>query len=472
MATAATVQELKAAGQGAFTIDGAKVKVLDWPKARAAADSLAWTAAFSPSDEARHLAAWLIRKLAFEAGNGPASIHEVYMARGRGDLPATFTVPAINIRAFAYYFARAIFRAAKRADAGAVICELSRSEMGYTNQTPGEYTSSVLAAALVEGYPWPVFIQGDHFQANAKSYAKDRAAEIEGIKKATGQAIEAGFFNIDIDTSTLVDLSKATLAEQQEHNCTQSATITEFVRQRQPKGVMVSLGGEIGEVGGKNSTVEELTAYMDGYKARLAPGTVGLSKISVQTGTSHGGVVLPDGTMAQVKVDFDTLGKLSEAGRTKYGMGGAVQHGASTLPVELFDKFPQVGTIEIHLATEFQNILYEHPKFPADLKREIYAFLDKECAGERKTGETDSQFYYKTRKKALGPFKARLWGLPEALREELMGALEQKVDLLLRKLNAGGTGPKIKPLALAGDGTIPSPAGAKGSGPEHFEGDD
>ncbi|MEK7765522.1 MAG: class II fructose-bisphosphate aldolase, partial [bacterium] len=315
-------------------------------------------------------------------------------------------------------------------------------------------------------------IQGDHFQANAKNYAKDRVAEIEGIKKATKQAIDAGFYNIDIDTSTLVDLSKATLAEQQGLNCSECAAITEFTRANQPKGVQVSLGGEIGEVGGKNSTVEELTAFMDGYQKLLPKGTVGLSKISVQTGTAHGGVVLPDGTMAQVKVDFDALQKLSELSRTRYGMGGAVQHGASTLPIELFDKFPQMGTCEIHLATEFQNMVYEHPAFPKTLKAEMYEFLVKDCAGERKAGESDSQFYYKTRKKALGPFKERLWGLPEDVRETLMGALEQKVEVLIRKLNVTGTGPKTKPFAIIGDGAIPSPSGAAGKGPEHFEGDD
>jgi len=35
----------------------------------------------------------------------------------------------------------------------------------------------------------------------------------------------------------------------------------------------------------------------------------------------------------------------------KYGMAGAVQHGASTLPAELFDRFPKLGACEIHLAT-------------------------------------------------------------------------------------------------------------------------
>jgi fructose/tagatose bisphosphate aldolase len=316
-----------------------------------------------------------------------------------------------------------------------------------------------------------VYNQGDHFQANPKNFAKDPAKEMDGLKKVSTEAIQAGFYNIDIDTSTLVDLSKAGLDAQQELNCSQCVLLTEHIRAHQPKGVEISLGGEIGEVGGKNSTIEELVAFMDGYNRRLGKGVTGLSKISVQTGTSHGGVVLPDGTMAKVKVDFDTLKALSEASRSKYGMGGAVQHGASTLPVELFDNFSRTGACEIHLATEFQNIVYEHSAFPADLKKEIYAWLDKECAGERKDGESDAQFYYKTRKKALGPFKRRLWGLPDATRETLMGALEDKLDLLFRKLNIGGTGTAIKPFVKFASDAPAAPGGGKAVA-EAFEGDD
>jgi fructose/tagatose bisphosphate aldolase len=99
-----------------------------------------------------------------------------------------------------------------------------------------------------------------------------------------------------------------------------------------------------------------------------------MSKISVQTGTAHGGFVMPDGTVrTDVKIDLDTLGQLSKVAREEYGMGGAVQHGASTLPLDGFDAFPRVGACEIHLATDFQNMMYEHPKFPASLKDEMYA---------------------------------------------------------------------------------------------------
>ena len=134
---------------------------------------------------------------------------------------------------------------------------------------------------------------------------------------------------------------------------------------------------------------------------------VGISKISIQTGTTHGGVVLPDGSVAQVNLDFNTLKTLSGIARREYGLAGAVQHGASTLPPEAFHKFVECGAAEVHLATEFQNMIYESKHFPADLKKKMYEWLKVNAASEAKQGETEEQFLYKTRKKALGPFKKR-----------------------------------------------------------------
>jgi fructose/tagatose bisphosphate aldolase len=153
-----------------------------------------------------------------------------------------------------------------------------------------------------------VFLQGDHFQVNAKKYAADPDKEFGTVRDLALEALLAGFLNIDIDTSTLVDLSRPTIAEQQEINYRLCAELTAFIRRHEPQGLTISVGGEIGEVGGKNSTEEELRAFIDGYRAALAglgAGLAGISKISVQTGTSHGGVVLADGTIANVAVDFD-----------------------------------------------------------------------------------------------------------------------------------------------------------------------
>ena len=472
MTPANNVDELKGAIAGTLALGHDSVKIINQKALRESViDKLAWTVAFSASEEARSVASWIIRLLAKVSGNGPSSINGVYLARGRGEINNSFTVPAINIRAMAYDFARAVFRAVKRHEAGAVICEIARSEMGYTKQPPQEYTSSILAGAIKESYPWPVFIQGDHFQVNAKNYAADPAKEMDGLKKLISQSIDAGFFNIDLDTSTLVDLNKGDLDAQQSLNYKVCAELTSYIREKQGNAE-VSVGGEIGEVGAKNSTIEDLDAFMNGYRKSLKGGIGGISKISVQTGTTHGGVVLPDGTMAKVKVDFETLKKLSEAARSKYGMGGAVQHGASTLPVEMFDQFPKIGTCEIHLATEFQNMIFEHPKFPADLKTEVYAYQTKECANERKSGESDNQFFYKTRKKAIGAFKTKMWSLPDGVREEMMKSIEQKVELLISKLNTRGTGPLIKPHVKMTDVQLPEPKAGGVSVVEKFEGAD
>lgn len=389
---------------------------------------------------AREQARWLIWEIGQAVGVRPASIHPLYMARGRGELHG-FTVPAINVRGMAYDTARAIFRVARRMNAGAFICEIARSEIGYTDQRPDEYVAVVLAAALREGFRGPVFIQGDHFQVNPKKYAADPHAEVDAVEQLVREAVPAGFFNIDVDTSTLVDLKRQGVDEQQRLNYEVGADIMTVVRRLEPPGVTVALGGEIGEVGTQNSTVEELRAYMDGLIAalavRLPAETPGPSKISVQSGTSHGGVVLPDGSIADVKLDLDTLARLSRVARESYGLAGVVQHGASTLPDAAFHHFPRTETAEIHLATNFQNMLFDH--LPAPLQREIYRWLDVQAKDERKPTDTDDQFYYKTRKKALGPFKEALWDLPPDSKAALAKAYDNKFAFLFEQLAVVGT---------------------------------
>src|SRR3954470_22092253 len=173
-------------------------------------DQLVQTAVFGAEAELRGTARWILRSLAAAGGIRPASIHDLYIAMGRGDARG-FTVPAINVRAMAYDTARAVIRSARKLAAGAFIFEIARSEIGYTEQRPHEYAAVVLAAALREGFSGPIFVQGDHVQTNAKKYnSPDRDKEIDGLRALIKEELAAGFYNIDIDTSTLVDLDKPT----------------------------------------------------------------------------------------------------------------------------------------------------------------------------------------------------------------------------------------------------------------------
>jgi fructose-bisphosphate aldolase, class II len=425
---------------GGVTLVPGGVEVRDQAKLRSpATDRLVWQAVFGVGDE-REAARWLLWELGQVTGARPASINDLYMARGRSECSG-FTVPAINVRMLAYDTARAIFRVARAGKAGAIILEIARSEIAYTEQRPAEYVSVIIGAALREGYTLPLFIQGDHCQVNQKKYQANPRGEIGEVKKLIAEEVGAGFYNIDVDTSTLVDLSRQSLEEQQQLNYEHAAEITAFIREQEPDGVTVSVGAEIGEVGMKNSTVEELHAFMRGYNRSIAALSdhAGISKISVQTGTSHGGVVLPDGAIADVKLDLQALAALSQVARDEYGLAGAVQHGASTLPSNAFGNFPRIETAEIHLATNFQNIVFDHPQLPAELKERVRVWLDENAAGERKSGDTNEQFYYKARKKAIGPFKRDFWTLPEDVRKAIAADLEKTFAFLFEQLNVNGT---------------------------------
>ena len=458
-AVAASVTELIHELQGALSVVDGQVHIDDEAAFRSRGiRALAWAATFSADPATVDAARWMVWEASRLLHAPSASIHELYMARGRGEVGG-FTVPAINLRTQVFEMAAAVFRAARARDVGTVILELARSEQEYTFQRPGEFITNVLAGAIAAGWQGPVFVQGDHFQFNAKKYAADPAAVTDGLRRLTVEALGAGYGNIDIDSSTLVDLSRSTVDEQQHTNYTRAAELTALIRQHEPDGQTTSVGGEIGEVGKENSTEAELRAYLDGYRASLTglagAAAVGISKVSVQTGTSHGGIPLPDGSVAPVKLDFGTLERLGIVAR-QYGLAGAVQHGASTLPDELFHRFPTVETAEIHLATGFQNLLFEHPAFPADLLAEIHSWCDGTCADERTPGQDEAQFLYKTRKKALGPFKQRLWELPG--REAILATQEAKIGFLMEQLKVPGTVEVVRRYIRPVAASRPAPA--------------
>ncbi|MCX6559876.1 MAG: class II fructose-bisphosphate aldolase [Candidatus Aminicenantes bacterium] len=454
---------------GSVCLADERIAVKDANALAARMDGLIHEAVFGDA-ETKAAARWIIGEATQALGIRPASIHDLYMAMGRGEIDRWFTVPAMNLRVMAYDSARAVFRAAGAIGAGAFIFEIARSEMGYTDQRPSEYVAAVLAAAIREGHRGPVFIQGDHFQISAKKYAAAPGPEVQAVRDLIVESVAAGFYNIDIDTSTLVDLDKPTLDEQQRLNYELCGDFVGFIRSHEPAGVTISIGGEIGEVGQKNSTPEDLDAFMKGFEHRKG-GRTGISKISIQTGTSHGGVVLPDGTLAKVSIDFETLRTVSERARHPYGMGGAVQHGASTLPDAAFHKFVEARTCEVHLATAFQTLVLDHPAVPESLKAEIVEWVKVHAADERKAKDSEAQFIYKARKKAVGPFKEKFWTLPETIRTAIGADLEKTFAFLFGQLAVAGNKDAVAKFVKAPEIHKPRPAdGIKAAAKEDVSG--
>ena len=457
---AASVGELVSYLDGICHIEGERVVIDDVATFRdTAIKDIAWSATFSDDEAVVEAARWMVWEASQELGIRSASIHELYMARSRDEYSG-WSEPAINLRTQVFDMAAAGCRAAMELGAGSPIWELARSEQAYTFQRPGEYITSVLAGAIHAGWEGPIFIQGDHYQWNAKNYAKDPDQVTSALHEATLNAMSVGYGNIDIDSSTLVDLSFDTLDEQQKENYTRAAELAALIRENEE--LTISIGGEIGEVGKANSTPDELRAYLDGFNrefaARAGADAIGLSKVSVQTGTSHGGVPTADGKVAKVALDFEVLRELGIVAR-EYGLAGAVQHGASTLPDELFHRFPEAETAEVHLATGFQNFLYEHELFPAELYAKVEAWVHAECADERSEGQTDVQFVYKTRKKALGPIKRDLWDLD--VKDQIIADQQAKMKFIFEQLGITGNKATVEKYVKAPERHKPLPAGLK-----------
>jgi hypothetical protein len=81
-------------------------------------------------------------------------------------------------------------------------------------------------------------------------------------------------------------------------------------------------------------------------------------------------------------------------------------------------------------------MIYESKHFPEGLRVKMYEWLRINAASERKDGETEEQFFYKVRKKALGPFKKEIMGLSQEVRNAIAAEIEAKFDFLFKQLNA------------------------------------
>ncbi len=81
--------------------------------------------------------------------------------------------------------------------------------------------------------------------------------------------------------------------------------------------------------------------------------------------------------------------------------------------------------------------MYDHPAFPKALLDEIHAWVEVNAADERKPDQTDLQFVYSSRKKAIGPFKRQLWDLDT--RDEILASQAAKIAFLFTELRVNGS---------------------------------
>jgi hypothetical protein len=373
----------------------------------------------------------------------PASLRSWYRAVGRGEL-APVTVPAFTVRGLTYVLGRAMWRAALARRAGPFMFELAPSEASTGGQLFEEYAALALAAAAREGYRGPVFLQGDHFGIEAPQ-------EFDGVLALARRVTSAGFYQLDIDASHLFDLKSSDLAGFHAPNARATARMAAELRGSQP-GSRLVLGGAVAEIGGRNTTVADLLAFYQELLRSVPAGLAPLDKVSAQTGTMHGGLIQADGTLGRMPVDIDLATDLGRQARA-LGLNGLVQHGASTLSLADLARLPEANVVEVHLATQVQNIVFDHPAFPADLlerMRERLLLSDRGAEGEH-AAETDSsseaQRFYRARWTAWGLFRTELLALPEAALGPITECLSAWVADIFQALRAEGLADRVRTYA-------------------------
>ncbi len=405
----------------------------------AAADQLARIGA-SEADEAAHdLLAESVRR-----GVTPAGIGRVYEAIGSGKI-APLTVPAFNVRGLVYDVARAIYRRASALGTIGVIFELAPSESATGDQSFAQYAALVAAAAAREGHSGPVFVQGDHFALETSE-----RAERDALLGLARDALEAGYLQIDLDTAALA-VPGATPHERQLPSALATAELLRELAPFARPGTV--FGGEIGEIGGENTSGEDLQAFIDLVREHAGEAAGLFGKVSVQTGTRHGGMTGSDGSPARMPLDTDLAARLAAVARSN-GFGGVVQHGASTLQPDQFRALPGCGIIEVHLATNIQNLIFDSPAFPASLRARMRddALASAAGAAERgaDSGATDPEAAFRQKRWSMwGPYKRDLLDLPAATRRELAEGVADWAEGLLEAFGQRGRAAEL--LALYGD---------------------
>ena len=419
-------------------------------------DSIVADVALAPKEERVDLARKL-RDRCLGRGIYLASIGRYYRAIARGDI-GPITIPALNLRGLTYDLARAAWRAALRLDAGPPIFELAPSESEVSDQPFMEFAALVLAAALREEVRGPVFLQGDHFHVDATS-------AVSSMQALCLEALDAGFYQVDIDAADLLPDGDAAGDSIHRANAEVTAAMTAFIRRHQPPGSDVVVGGEVGVIGGRDTTPTDLRQYLDATRESLPGDVPGLGKVSVQTGTQHGGLVLADGSLGTMPLDLGLASRLSRIAREEYGLPGLVQHGASTLRLEQLRKLPEAGVVEVHLATGIQNLVLDHPAFPADLRLSIQEHLAAEARDTGSGAEsgvyaeaselTEQQRFYHSRWRAWGLFKRELCHLPASVRDAIGASAEAWFADLFVALGTAGRRSELDSLYAADGGGHP-----------------
>ncbi len=234
-------------------------------------DKLVRAAVFGDGPEKEH-ARWLIWEIGQAVGVSRASIHEsVHGARPRRVRTAS-RCRRSTCAAMAYDTARVDLPHGDRQEGGrvhprdrALRDRLHRSAPRRIRRGDARRGAArrIPRPGVHSGRPLP----GERQEVRGRPDARSGRGEGAGPRGDRGRVLQHRHRHVDAGRSLQADARRAAAAQLRSRR----STFDGRARAR-ADGVTISLGGEIGEVGTQNSTVDELRAYMDGFNRSLPTG--------------------------------------------------------------------------------------------------------------------------------------------------------------------------------------------------------
>jgi hypothetical protein len=404
-----------------------RVKIVDPHRLRTERiDPLVYNGVFHESERLRYFLCWLIRRAAAGMAIYPASAQVLYAAAARGRL-RRFTAPAVSLRAMTYDAARACFRAAKQTGCGAMVLDLGRNATEGPAQSPVEYATCVLAGAIREGYEGPVFLQADYLRERRAPDDDEQGDELARFEDLAEEALGAGFFNLDLDTSDLEDLGIPDPSEQERASCAYAARLAAFVRKTEPAGVDTNLGVRMKSHGDSAHLAQRFRAFMGGFATEF---------------TDRAGHVTGIGKLGLEIRGADELGMvrdLAEVARREYALATGVSCHGAPVPDELLAELPRLSIVEVDMGARYEELVLHHPAFPARLRDAMADWIDRTYGAVRGPGQDRASFRLQLRMTALEAFKRQMWDLPPESKDPVMADLQRTLVADLKRLEVEDT---------------------------------
>ncbi|MBU0761434.1 MAG: class II fructose-bisphosphate aldolase [Candidatus Altiarchaeota archaeon] len=344
-------------------------------------------------------------------------------------------VMATNIRIT--HSARGIMLAAKELDA-AVMFEIAKSEIGYTDQPPKEFVRNIEQIAQEVEFNQPYVIHGDHIGI------KENTSEAVGAgEKLIKDMLDAGFTSFAIDASHNFDVGAPTVRQQLRDNIEITCKLAKLIPEQ------AGLEVEVGEVGKKDpktgekalTTVEEAKTYIQAIKdAGFNP-----NLIATNNGTAHGNTYDVNGNLVeQVGIDIERTKAIADA-IAPFGTYVA-QHGITGTPLNMMHLLIGAGVLKGNVGTNWQNVALD--SMPHDLVSRMEDWTLKSPHAEKmkakKPGISRNELVGKNIKNAIKVFKPEIDALSGDDRAKVDEATKNSALAFFKAFKAEGTASAVR----------------------------